>query len=66
MLVDEFMTWLLGWITIWDEPGFGEVLPYAEGEVADVKWFGVYLVRDIARYLAAWLRGACDPFVGRN
>jgi hypothetical protein len=66
MLVDELMTWLLGWITIRDEPGFGEVLPYAEGEVTDVKWFGVYLVRDIARDFAARLRGAWNPFVGRN
>jgi hypothetical protein len=59
-------SYLQRWVIITNEPGLGEVLPYAEGEVADVKWFGVYLVRDVARYLAARLRGAWNPFVGWN
>jgi hypothetical protein len=49
-----------------NEPGFGEVLPDSEGEVADVEWFSGYLVRDVARYFAARFRGAWDPFVGRD
>lgn len=63
VLVDEFTTQFR---VIRNEPGFGEVLPYTEGEVANVKRFGVYLVGDVARYLTARLRGAWDPFVGRD
>ena len=41
----------------------GEILPHSEGEVADREWFGVELVRNIARLLAPLLRGAGQPFV---